>query len=71
MKRLLCAILLSPLLALAQSYPVKPVRLIVPFPAGGATDLIARMIQAKFQEHLGQPLLIGRASCRERVSECV
>jgi tripartite-type tricarboxylate transporter receptor subunit TctC len=58
MKRLLCALLLSPLLALAQSYPVKPVRLIVPFPAGGATDLIARMIQAKFQEHLGQPLLI-------------
>lgn len=42
----------------AQTYPVKPVRLIVPFPAGGATDLIARMIQAKFQEHLGQPLLI-------------
>jgi len=58
MKRLLCALLLLPLLALAQSYPVKPVRLIVPFPPGGTTDLIARVIQAKFQEILGQQVLI-------------
>jgi len=58
MKRLLCALLLAPLLALAQSYPAKPVRLIVPFPPGGTTDLIARVIQAKFQEFLGQQVLI-------------
>src|SRR5688572_18585875 len=58
MKRLLCALLLSPLLAIAQPYPAKPVRIIVPFPAGGTTDLIARIIQPKFQEHLGQQILI-------------
>jgi tripartite-type tricarboxylate transporter receptor subunit TctC len=58
MKRLLCLLLLLPLLALAQSYPAKPVRLIVPFPPGGTTDLIARVIQAKFQEFLGQQVLI-------------
>jgi tripartite-type tricarboxylate transporter receptor subunit TctC len=62
MKRLLCALLLAPALAFAQSYPVKPVRVIVPFPPGGTTDLIARVIQAKFQEHLGQQVLIENRS---------
>src|SRR5688572_24934949 len=57
-RRLLFTFLLLPLIAFAQSYPVKPVRIIVPFPAGGTTDLIARVIQAKFQEQLGQPVLI-------------
>jgi tripartite-type tricarboxylate transporter receptor subunit TctC len=58
MSRLLCALLLLPLLAFAQSYPVKPVRIIVPFPPGGTTDLIARVIQARFSEFLGQQALI-------------
>jgi tripartite-type tricarboxylate transporter receptor subunit TctC len=58
MRKLLAVLLLAPCLALAQAYPSKPVRLIVPFPAGGTTDLIARLIQAKFQENLGQPLII-------------
>jgi tripartite-type tricarboxylate transporter receptor subunit TctC len=66
MKRLLRALLLgsllTPLLALGQSYPAKPVRIIVPFPPGGTTDLIARVIQAKFQEHLGQQILIENRS---------
>lgn len=62
MKRLFYALLLLPLLSFAQSYPVKPVRLIVPFPPGGTTDLIARVIQAKFQEHLGQSVLIENRS---------
>lgn len=58
MKRLLCAMLLVPLLALGQSYPAKPVRIIVPFPAGGTTDLVARMVQPKFQEFLGVQTII-------------
>lgn len=58
MKRLLCTLLLLPALALAQSYPAKPVRIIVPFPAGGTTDLVARMVQPKFQEFLGVQIII-------------
>jgi tripartite-type tricarboxylate transporter receptor subunit TctC len=62
MIRLLCVLLLlTPLLpsiAAAQSYPAKPVRLIVPFPAGGTTDLVARMVQPKFQEFLGAQIVI-------------
>ena len=57
MRKLIAILALVPCLALAQ-YPNKPVRLIVPFPPGGTTDLIARMVQAKFQESLGQQVLI-------------
>jgi tripartite-type tricarboxylate transporter receptor subunit TctC len=62
MRKLLAALIAAPCLALAQSYPAKPVRVIVPFPPGGTTDLIARIIQPKFQELLGQPLLIENRS---------
>ncbi|MEO8281461.1 MAG: tripartite tricarboxylate transporter substrate binding protein [Ideonella sp.] len=49
----------APILAQAQSsYPDKPVRFIVPYPPGGGTDVIARIVQGKFQEVLGQPILI-------------
>jgi tripartite-type tricarboxylate transporter receptor subunit TctC len=58
MKGFLAAFALFPALAFAQAYPAKPVRVIVPFPPGGTTDLIARIIQPKFQEHLGQSVLI-------------
>ena len=44
--------------AIAQSYPVKPVRLVVPFPAGGATDILARTISQKASEKLGQQIVI-------------
>src|SRR5688572_8159292 len=58
MRRLLVALIAVPCLALAQAYPAKPVRLIVPFPPGGTTDLIARVVQPKFQEFLGQSVVI-------------
>ena len=44
--------------AQAQSYPSKPVRLIVPFPAGGATDLFARSLSQKLGDKLGQSLVV-------------
>ena len=47
-----------PCAATAQSYPAKPVRLVVPFPAGGATDVLARTISLKAAEKLGQPIVI-------------
>jgi tripartite-type tricarboxylate transporter receptor subunit TctC len=41
----------------AQSYPTQPIRFIVPFPPGGATDFAARVIGPKLAERLGQPVV--------------
>jgi tripartite-type tricarboxylate transporter receptor subunit TctC len=45
-------------LALAQSYPTKPIRLIVPYAAGGTSDILARQIGPKLNEAWGQPVVI-------------
>ncbi|MCC2597515.1 tripartite tricarboxylate transporter substrate binding protein [Pusillimonas sp. MFBS29] len=47
-----------PLLATAQSYPTKTVKIIVPFPAGGVTDLIARLISDKLSPIWGQTVIV-------------
>src|SRR5258706_9273764 len=39
-------------------YPAKPVRVVVPFPAGGPTDIVGRTIGQKLNETLGQPVII-------------
>ena len=52
------ALLFAPLLAAAQTYPSKPIRLVVPYPAGGAVDVVARAVGYKMGEALGQPLVI-------------
>ena len=44
--------------AFAQSYPTRPVRWVVPYPAGGATDLISRLMGQWLSERLGQPVII-------------
>src|SRR5258708_38747785 len=49
------SVLLSPASAAAQDFPNKPIRLIVPFPAGGPNDLIARVIGLRMSELTRQP----------------
>lgn len=50
--------LLAPALAGAQDFPSKPIRLVVPFPAGGPNDIIARAVGQKMSDILKQPVLI-------------
>jgi tripartite-type tricarboxylate transporter receptor subunit TctC len=50
------ATLVSP--AAAQTWPVKPVRIVVPYPAGGSTDLLARMLAKKLAEGTGQAFVV-------------
>jgi len=42
----------------AGAYPDKPIRFIVPFPAGGSSDVVARAMQPQLEKHLGQPVVI-------------
>jgi len=44
--------------ALAQGYPAKPIRFIAPFPPGGATDTLCRLLAQKLSESLGQPITV-------------
>ncbi len=58
-RTLLACSLLMPLVAAAQgNWPEKPVRLIVPYPPGGGTDVIARIVQARLGQALGQSIVI-------------
>jgi tripartite-type tricarboxylate transporter receptor subunit TctC len=57
-KLVLAALFLFPTLASAQNFPAKPIKLIVPFPAGGPNDIIARVIGQRMSELSGQPVLI-------------
>jgi tripartite-type tricarboxylate transporter receptor subunit TctC len=59
MTRLLAALLLAALSGIASAqYPNKPIRLIVPFPAGSATDTISRILGASVSGAIGQPVVV-------------
>jgi len=49
---------MAPALAQAQAYPSRALKMVVPFPAGGGTDLVGRAIAAKLGDALGQPVVV-------------
>jgi len=51
-------LLLASLTASAQNFPSKPIRVVIPFVAGGSSDIVGRAIGSKFQEFLGQPAVV-------------
>ena len=58
-KKLFAAIVLAvPLLAQAQGYPSKPVRVVIPYPAGSTPDIVGRTVSERLQKALGQPFVV-------------
>jgi tripartite-type tricarboxylate transporter receptor subunit TctC len=55
---LACALAALPFVCAAQAYPSKPIRIVVPFPAGGGVDLLARVVGQRVSESLKQPVVI-------------
>jgi len=55
-----CALLaaLAASAAHGQAYPTKPIKVVIPFVAGGSSDIVGRAIGSKFQEYLGQPAVV-------------
>jgi tripartite-type tricarboxylate transporter receptor subunit TctC len=58
MKRFLAAVLAAPLLAFAQAYPVKAVKVVVTFPPGSTPDIVGRALASRLQGALGQPFVV-------------
>lgn len=58
MKSLLAAVLAVPLIAVAQTYPAKPVKIVVTFPPGSTPDIVGRELASRLQSSLGQPFVV-------------
>jgi tripartite-type tricarboxylate transporter receptor subunit TctC len=54
----LVALLLTPLASFSQAYPNKPIRWVVPYPGGGITDSVTRIVTQKMATSLGQPIVV-------------
>jgi tripartite-type tricarboxylate transporter receptor subunit TctC len=61
-RNLICALViagaLAPAAALAQTYPTRPITMVVPFAAGGAFDVVGRIVAVRMAELLGQPVIV-------------
>ncbi|OGA45470.1 MAG: hypothetical protein A3F74_08655 [Betaproteobacteria bacterium RIFCSPLOWO2_12_FULL_62_58] len=55
---ILTAALLAPFAAVAQSYPAKPVRVVIPWPPGGSNDVVGRLVLQKLSEWMGQQFVV-------------
>ena len=53
---LACAMAVGPVIA--QTFPSKPLTVVVPYPPGGASDFVARLIQPEYQKQLGQTMIV-------------
>lgn len=53
-----CVLAFAPAIAPAQSYPSKPIRIVVGFPPGGANDVLARLLAQKMSDDWGQPVIV-------------
>ncbi|MFO1272778.1 MAG: tripartite tricarboxylate transporter substrate binding protein [Rubrivivax sp.] len=62
MKRFILTLLCLPMLAAAQTFPSRPIQMLIPYPAGGTTDVMARALQEPLAKALGQPVIVENKS---------
>ena len=70
MRSVVLSLLLFSFAAVAQDYPARAVTVIVPFPAGGPTDQVARVLAARFAEKLGQPFVVENVTGGNTIIAC-